>query len=135
MHRLIFLLLFFPAATYAHAQDYKCTINRLSVAGDEDDKFTTHSKKIYIGKEFTVERRTGVMSGSLKNSFLTAPEVVDFGSTENSFKVVATMRREQGIGEGSNVFSLVINEFVAEPRKPFIFLENDRVYLGTCLHF
>ncbi len=75
------------------------------------------------------------MAGALKNSYITRPEVIDAGSAENSFKVVTTLRREQGIGSGSNVHILVVREYKAGAKKPFVFLDNDDVYFGTCVHF
>jgi len=71
----------------------------------------------------------------LKNSYMTKPEVIDFGSEGNSFKVVTTLRREQGVGRGSNAYLLVVNEYAQGPTKPFLFVENDEVYFGTCVHF
>jgi len=109
--------------------DYRCTVDRAVSASESS---ISH---IFIGKQFTVERKTGVMAGALKNSYLTEPQVIDFGSTENSYKVVTTMRKDEGVGQGSSVFVLTINEYVDEAQKPFIFLNNDDVYLGWCEHF
>ena len=75
------------------------------------------------------------MAGALKNSYITRPEVIDVGSSENSFKVVTTLRREQGLGPGSNVYVLVVREYEKGAKKPFVFLDNDELYFGTCLHF
>ena len=75
------------------------------------------------------------MAGSLKNSYVTDPQVIDYGSTENSYKVVATMRKEQGAGVGSSIYALTINEYDESDRKPFIFLQNDEAFLGWCEHF
>lgn len=36
------------------------------------------------------------MAGALKNSYVTDPQVIDYGSTEDSYKAVATMRKDQG---------------------------------------
>ncbi len=74
------------------------------------------------------------MSGTLKNNYLTAPDVIDPGSAENSFKSVATLRREQSMGGGTAVFALVVNEYVEAPNKPFVFLSDDIVYFGKCKH-
>ena len=57
------------------------------------------------------------------------------GSDENSYKVVTTLRTEQGVGRGSNAYILVINEYRKSAAKPFTFVENDQVYFGTCVHF
>ncbi|WP_460163469.1 hypothetical protein [Pseudomonas sp. S2_F03] len=111
------------------ATDYRCTVERTDSASESS------VGNLFIGKQFTVERRTGVMAGALKNSYVTAPEVIDPGSTENSFKVVTTMRLDQSLGPGSAVFTLVINEYQDGPRKNFVFLEGDDVYFGWCEHF
>ena len=75
------------------------------------------------------------MAGALKNSYVTKPQVIDPGSKGNAFKVVTTMRLEQGAGAGSNVYVLTINEYSSSPKKPFVFVENDEVFLGVCEHF
>ena len=110
------------------ADDYLCKIEKVvSASGSTLDEF-------YIGKKFTVDRVTGLMAGALKNSYLTAPEVIDGGSKENSYKVVTVMRKDQGVGVGSNVYALIINEYQEGKRKKFIFLQNDDVYMGWCEH-
>ncbi len=77
------------------------------------------------------------MSGALKNSFVTDPQVIDFGSTGtgNGYKVITTMRTDQGLGAGSNIYALHISEYVEEDQKPFVFLHDSTVYLGQCKHF
>ena len=116
-------------------RDYRCKIERVAVAESPPNTSLQFQEKNYIGREFTVERRTGLMAGALKNSYITRPEVVDFGSADNSYKVVTTLRKEQGEGRGSNAYLLVVNEYAKTSRKPFVFVENDSVYFGTCTHF
>lgn len=116
-------------------QDYRCRIELVTMPGLVPKASADFWQKTYVGKEFSVERRTGVMAGALKNSFVTKPEVIDQGSEMNSFKVVATMRRDQGAGAGSNVYLLVIREFEKGAEKPFLFIDNDEIYSGTCKHF
>jgi len=74
------------------------------------------------------------MSGALKNNYITKPDVIDPGSSDNAFKSVATLRKEQSTGGGSVVFTLIVNEYVDSPIKPFVFLSNDVVYFGNCKH-
>jgi hypothetical protein len=122
----------------AHAMagdDYRCTIERVAHSHANAASQLEFLKKTYVGRQFTVERRTGLMAGALKNSFVTSPQVVDVGSKDNSFKVVTTLRLDQGAGRGSNVYALVVDEFVEGPSKPFVFLENEVVYFGNCEHF
>jgi hypothetical protein len=126
------------APPFAEAQvlkDYRCTIGRVATAEALPNSQLELRVKNYVGKEFTVERGTGTMAGTLKNSYITKPEVIDFGSDEDSYKVVTTLRREQGAGRGSNVYVLIVNEYKNGTSKPFTFLENDEIYFGTCLHF
>ncbi len=114
--------------------DYRCLIQRIITAEEQSQKLTFYEKN-YLNKEFTVERSTGLMAGALKNSYVTKPQVIDYGSHENSFKVITTMRLEQGVGLGSNVYMLTINEYSESSKKPFVFIDNDVVYLGECVHF
>ncbi|NMH67022.1 hypothetical protein [Shewanella salipaludis] len=132
---LIGILAILGSQAYAAGSDYKCTIDRYSVAsGDEGDVYEAY-KKLYLGKVFTVERNSGLMAGALKNSHLTEPQVIDHGSAENSYKVVATMRKEQGVGAGSNIYSLTINEYEKSHQKSFVFLRNDEVFFGVCVSY
>jgi hypothetical protein len=115
--------------------NYRCTIERLSLAGGDSGAIYDVRKKNYVGKQFTVERTSGLMTGVLRNSYATRPQVIDRGSKENSYKVVTTMRREQGAGAGSNIYALTVLEYEQGTKKPFIFLENEAVYFGYCEHF
>ena len=123
------LLALAVAANVGAAEDFRCMIE-CTVAAKEKPM-----NRFFIGKQFTVERRTGLMAGALKNSYVTDPQVIDFGSTENSYKAVATMRKDQGAGVGSSIYALTINEYEEGDRKPFIFLQNDEAFLGWCEHF
>jgi len=115
--------------------DYHCTIQKVVTADAMPNSTLKLHEKTYIGQKFSVERKTGVMVGALKNSYTTKPQIIDFGSKDNSFKVVTTMRLEEGVGAGSNIYALTINEYESSPTKPFIFLSNDVVFFGSCEHF
>lgn len=114
--------------------NYRCTIERVAIANANEAAILQQQERTYIGKQFLVDRRTGVMSGLLKNSYVTRPDVIDHGSNQNSYKVVTTLRLAQGAGSGSNAYLLVVNEFDSGPRKSFLFVENDRVFFGFCSH-
>lgn len=135
--RLILTLLLALAAAPAWAQtlpDYVCKIDRIQTARNLSEKTQSMRSREYLGKQFTVERRTGIMSGVLKNSFVTRPEVIDFGSNDNSYKAVTTLRLNQGVGYGTNIHALVIIEYEKSSSKPFVFMDNDEVFFGTCTH-
>lgn len=115
--------------------DYRCRIESVHRAATGPDAVLESERKSKVGKEFTVDRRSGRMIGALKNAYATEPVVIDYGSSENAFKAVTTMTRSQGLGHSSSLFALVINEFDEHPKKPFAFLSGDMVYFGRCEHF
>ncbi|ESS72887.1 hypothetical protein MGMO_44c00370 [Methyloglobulus morosus KoM1] len=125
----------FTAMETMAESDYRCTVGRVAMASTKSATILAWEEKIHIGKQFTVERQTGLMAGILKNSFTTKPVVIDVGSKDNSYKVVTTMRLDEGAGFGSNIYALTINEYAYSSQKPFVFLNNDVVYLGECEHF
>jgi hypothetical protein len=130
-------LLLFGACGVAGAQslpNYSCTIERIQTAGHPTKQVQAMHSREYLGKTFTVERRTGIMSGVLKNSFVTRPEVIDFGSIDNSYKAVTTLRLNQGSGSGTNIHALVVNEYEKTSSKSFVFMDNDEIFFGSCSH-
>nr|WP_315595527.1 hypothetical protein [uncultured Cupriavidus sp.] len=122
------------ASAQEYGPDYRCTVERF----DEADQNDRTRADFYKGKTFSVHRRTGLMAGGigeLKNSYAASqqPQVVDYGRLEmNSFKAV-TIQPFSGSG-GSNVYLLVIDEYVERPSKPFMFSANDRIWFGHCIH-
>jgi len=129
------LLLFMATFSAQADSDYQCTIQRVSTVEGAPNQTLQLYEKSYIGKQFSVERKTGYMAGALKNSYATKPQVIDYGSKDNSFKAITVMRLEDGVGVGSNIYALTINEFSKSPKKPFVFLNNDVVFFGLCEHF
>ena len=63
-------------------RDYRCKIERVAAAEPLSGKLLDYQKTKYVGKEFTIDRRTGVISGVLTNTYITRPEVIDFGSED-----------------------------------------------------
>lgn len=132
---LLVLIAVWSTGAYAGGSNYRCIVERVSSAsGDSGNSYQFYVDN-YVGKVFTVDRASGVMVGALKNSYVTAPQVIDLGSSENAYKVVTTMRIDQGAGAGSNIYALTIEEFESGPQKPFVFLENGNVFFGQCEHF
>ena len=139
-HRIASLIIGFVFSCYtvnavATGRDYDCIIERVSSASGDSGNSHQFYVDNYVGRKFTVDRFSGVMAGALKNSYVTEPEVIDFGSSENSYKVIATMRVDQGAGAGSSVYALTIEEFESSTEKPFVFLMNATVFFGKCKHF
>lgn len=138
MNRLLLsalVLLSSSAWKIASAQDYKCKVDRITGAAEQEVLKTTSS---LLGKEFSVHRISGLMVGppGLKNSYHTntQPKIIDSGSKENSFIVVTTRAPHPG----PEVYVLVVEEFRKGPSKPFTFLDGSTlgspVFFGTCRH-
>jgi hypothetical protein len=131
---LVSVTLCLIASSAYSASDYRCVVARRISAGQESVDVQKMQENIYIGKEFTVERQTGLMAGILKFSSFTKPQIIDSGSTDNSFKVISSVRANEGLG-GTIIYALTINEYERSDKKAFAFLVSDIVYLGTCKHF
>ena len=116
------------------ADDYRCSIEKRIKASLESSAIQKVQEMAHIGKEFTVERATGIMAGALFNAFTSDPEIVDDGSTGSAYKVVSTIKKEEEHVYGSNIYALIINEQDKTAQKSFVFMENDVVYLGRCEH-
>lgn len=131
----LLLSMLVAAAQAQTSSDFRCTVHRVIPAPALPTPELEFLRATYVGKDFTVDRRSGVMAGVLKMRSTTQPQVIDFGSADNSFKVVTTMRRDQGAGFGSSVYLLVINTFDRAAEKPFLFTDNATAYTGTCVPF
>ena len=118
------------------AEDYRCHIERVAlIGGDSGPRYKIYVDE-FVGREFTVSRPSGIMAGALTNAFSRKPEVVDYGGGGNSYKVVTVMKRSEGVGAGSYVSVLTIQEYVESPKKPFgYFISDDGAFLGYCEHF
>lgn len=114
--------------------DYRCVIERFSQAQGDIGPSYKMLKEGFVGKQFTVDRASGITVGALKNSTNSSPTVIDRGNRENSFKVVSMLSADQGM-PGTTVTALNVMEFVEGNRKPFNFMINDAVFFGTCEPF
>jgi len=85
------------------------------------------AKDPIIGQEFTVDRKSGKITGKYIGSTGFNAEVLDSGSDKQSFKVLA--RNPWGF---LHVLYLEIQEFHKEHRKPFLLVDASIVYAGTC---
>jgi hypothetical protein len=131
---LVVATLVLVASSAFSAADYRCVVEHRISAGPESLHVQKMHENRFIGKEFTVERQTGLISGVLNFSSFTTPQVIDNGSVDNSFKVIASVRANEGLG-GTSIYALTINEYERSDKKAFVFLASDIVYLGTCKHF
>lgn len=129
----VFLLFgsLWSAGAYA-ASDYSCTIEKRISAMPETEQARKIQEKAFIGKQFTVERETGIMAGALQNAFTNDPEIIDDGAEGRDYKVVSTLKSDEGHLYGSNIYALTISGNGKSSGQPFAFMENLLVYLGQC---
>jgi hypothetical protein len=126
------LLTAFAASAHADVlRDYQCTIERTASSQYAEGKPQQDQDGAYIGKQFSVNRQSGVMTGTLKNAYLAQPVVLDHGSNENAFKAVTTFKQ----GVGSSISVINVSEFADAPKKPFIYTSDSEAYFGHCLHY
>lgn len=128
MFRLLTLMLVMSLghSNYASASAYKCVIEerlKLTSAGELE----SIKSGFYAGKDFVVDRATGRMSGILTNhGSFGQPEVKDYGSSDQAFKVVTEF-------SGNTMIDyLYVQEFVSQSDKPFIFVTSDETFSGLC---
>ncbi|UQN45186.1 hypothetical protein [Agarivorans sp. B2Z047] len=129
--RMILTTTLLLLSTYVFAlEDYKCKVTSAFQVGTNGQRVENVLASM-VGSEFTVDRSTGLMVGSLKNSYVTSPKILDFGSSENAFKAITVMKNDLT----SNVYVLVVEEYIEDANKPFVFTNNSDIYYGTCTHF
>lgn len=113
-----------------YGPDYLCKIDRVipvdvGLSNDFGDVM-----KSFKGKTFTVARRSGVMAGTLQAG-RDRPEIINYGGKDSAYQVINRFPA----AVLSRVTTLVVQEFNTSPAKPFVFLDVDMAYFGTCNHF
>lgn len=124
---LSFLILIVSSAYADNKNIYECVITKISNSNN-----LSNLEKYYLNKAFNVDRMTGVMTGTLINGYINDPIVIDSGSESNSFKVVNYLKAIEGLGKGSNIYALVVEEYRTGVIKPFTYMQNDWVFRGNC---
>ena len=118
-------------------KDYKCTIAdyySLSANGVfEETEAQKALKKDAIGKIFTIKRKSGVVTGYIPNDYFSTPQVLNFGSSENSYNVLTVSVSE--LSGNATVYHLLVEEFVSTKQKPFKYSLGDDTLTGLCEHF
>jgi hypothetical protein len=104
---------------------YKCIVK--NAYASKDGKLVPHQLLAsFANKEFVVDRANGRMLGTFSSAGWETVKVLDFGSKEQSFKVIYVS------GGYVQVRLLVVREFDAGASKDFTVAENDDVFTGVC---
>ena len=126
LRALLFLLLL-SGSGYAGATEYYCIVKHEQKLSD-DGKIQPVENSLFLGKDFRIHRKTGVVTAAVKFSGWDKMRVIFPGSTEHSFIAVA----EDG-GRYPIASLLEIHEFVSGYWKPFLWnIRGSTLYSGTC---
>ncbi|OZG71837.1 hypothetical protein BTA51_19645 [Hahella sp. CCB-MM4] len=132
MKRISVAVLIF-ISTYVFA-DFKCQVKESMTLSDTGvmDR-TSNVAKINNGKEFTVNRSTGIITGGgfTNNMSGTSPRVLDvYEPSENSYKAITIYEPNY------TVDYLEIKEYVKGDKKPFIFKGAwGSIITGVCSYY
>jgi len=116
---LIFIVsIFFSVSAYA-SNNFKCSVHDAYTLGKNGkiDQSNNVAKKT-LGKEFTVNRQTGQITGGGFVNTMSGqmPQVYDHRPSENGYKAITIYK------PNLTVDYLQINEYVESPKKPFIYI-------------
>lgn len=126
------ILLPFACSSYGFG-DFKCTIK--DAVKLEDKGTLIHEAKLeswYLGKEFVVNRETGLISGAgLTNTKPgQTPQVYDYLPNQNSYRSVTHYNSNHQIDY------LEIKQFVSNSDKPFVYIDPyGSILSGTCVAY
>lgn len=131
--KVILILTYVLSCTAFASSNFKCTIKDAVYL--ENDGFLNHESNVvirYIGKEFTVNRSNGVITGANLNNTMSGqmPIVYDYLPEENGFKAVTHYK------PNNTVDYLQINQYVEGSEKPFFFREAFGIMVsGLCIKY
>ena len=112
---------------FSFADSYKCIVTNAYDLTESGALSQSGFPTIYIGREFVVDRDTGIMVGGLSNiNDYGTPVVNHRGSKDTSFKVLTLY------SPYSYVDYLEVIEFEKKPLKPFSFHSLSNIFTGLC---
>lgn len=126
----ILLIVSFPSFA---SGNFKCTIK--DAVNLEDDGILNHKSHLvtyYLGKEFVVNRQTGIITGEVINNTMSGqmPTVYDYLPEENGYKSVNIYK------PNNTVDYLQINQYIQNKEKPFFFKGAfGTMVSGTCIDY
>lgn len=124
--------IFLSTLVSADPYTYSCEING-EYSFDNQGKLVPHNLKIYLGKKFNVERKTGVvLGGGVGNSTYPTKKVLDFGGKEQAYKLIWISDDVVGTNGGKNIGYLSIEEYDEKRLKPFSMMIASEVLTGLC---
>jgi hypothetical protein len=125
--RTLLFLLFFSGPGDAGPIEYYCIVKHEQKLSN-DGRIEPVEPSLFLGKDFRIHRKTGVVTATAKFSGWDKMRVIFSGSTEHSFIAVA-----EDVGRYPIASLLEIHEFVSDYWKPFLWnIRGSTLYSGTC---
>jgi hypothetical protein len=123
----ILVLMLFPVFGHAGLTDYYCTIKQ-NLEMSNDGKIQGVKNSPFLGKDFRIDRQTGIITTASKLSGIDKMRVLFRGSAKHSF--IAVFETD---GPYPKASLLVVEEYVSSVSKPFLWDAPGAVlYVGTC---
>lgn len=133
MKIVFFIVLILFSGVCSAFDNFKCTIKDAIYL--EDNGTLNHKSHIvewYLGKEFVVNRTTGLITGAriINNMSGQMPSVYDYLPEENGYKAVTLYK------PNNTMDYLQINQFSKNTEKPFFFKGAfGTMVSGTCINY
>ncbi len=130
---LFFVFTFFGYISNAVAGEfsYQCVVMSIAVIQD-DGKTLVQSQNLNLGKRFAIDKKTGSLTGDIFFAAFpfTTPQIIAKGSKDSSFKVLWLSKA--GGKDGAHSEILVVQEYIAQSKKPFSHFTGTMLTSGLC---
>ena len=127
---IVLLIVFISQYANSAKNSYECKIINTFIVDDLGLLNSIDSP--YKESIFYVDRKSGVVLGSINNSTYKYISILDPGGIDQSFKLLWKSHTITGTIDGINVTYLVVREFSENISKPFTLSTTYKVYSGLC---
>jgi hypothetical protein len=119
------------------AEIFYCSLTEAFAVGDDGRLEQSEIRKEILKSQLVVNRDTGsMMHPFFATEYYPTVDVVDFGSSGSSFKVVAISSEGSPVKNGEapfrNMLVLQIGVYSPLPEKPMVLLADTTLVLGNC---
>jgi hypothetical protein len=131
MRIFLILLLWLPHLSNAGEYSYSCKVKGELLSTDAG--LITSGNEIYLDSKFSVERKSGVVLGEdIGNSSYPTKQVIDMGSSDQSYKLIWISREVIGFEGDYNSVYLNVEEHNPNLLKPVTLNLGSRTLSGVC---
>ncbi len=123
-------------AQIAAANSYRCTFTEVFTVSPAGDREENALRDYLLSQVAVVDRKTGkVFHPEFGNEFYKERKILDSGSKDSSFKVIALSGQNSTRADGQlfqNVSYFQINEYIEGQDKPFVAVAGGTIGIGFC---